>query len=705
DLAQKYLHTSKTYFFLTQREKDLIRTLPPLTVAYNPNWIPFEMQNEHGEFSGVIAQAYQRISALTGLRFHFIPTPSDPSVHLDMFTSFEQNFDAASVLGMNLTDAYITLPMVLVRKVGTDAPNKRTATSAKNYSYEGMMSKGYDFVQYDTPEACIAAVKSGEVEQAFVDAVAAESCLRRAPYKGLTRVVLQGQRLNVCAAVSDKLDPLVYNVINKAVLYLSGSEMNDLLISNTFQESKIDFRKMMEQMPMDVFLILFLFCAFLGVSIAFVIRIRSAGKIKAILYYDSLTGLLTKYGFEQRVRETLAKSSKGFFMVDFDVHKFHDFNSLQGRPAGDALLCAIAKKSLENCAADELCARIYADHFMCLVRDQSVEHLIMQITEGSRIFNHADNPLMIGFKYGIYEIKDRSMPVSQMMDRAYVAKQMIDPKSKEFYRVYDDDFYQRQLNESALLLDAESAFRNKEFVAYYQPKFDAKTECVVAAEALVRWRRANGELIFPDRFIELFEKNGKIRELDFYMLREACAYQRQLLDKGISCVPISVNFSGVHFYDADFAGRIDRMVREYRLDKHWIEIEFTETEMIENLGIAEKVFTDLRELGFSIAMDDFGSGYSSLNSLKDIPIDIVKLDRGFFCEPLHRENADLIVAAVIRLAALMKLKTVAEGIETKEQLDFVRDCGCDMIQGYYFSCPIEASAFCAMLTKTEDCTI
>ena len=235
----------------------------------------------------------------------------------------------------------------------------------------------------------------------------------------------------------------------------------------------------------------------------------------------------------------------------------------------------------------------------------------------------------------------------------------------------------------------EKALANEEFLVYYQPKYDPRTDELRGAEALIRWNSpANGGLIPPGRFIPIFEKNGFITKIDHYMLEHVARDQKEWLDGGKKCVPVSVNVSRAHFIEDDLAEQIRDIVDRAGTPHELIEIELTESAFFDDKNALISTIRKLRDYGFAVSMDDFGSGYSSLNSLKEMPLDILKLDADFFRNDDTDGRGRIVVAEAINLARRLSMKTVAEGVEEKDQVDFLAQEGCDMIQGYYYAKPM-----------------
>ncbi|MEG0379547.1 MAG: EAL domain-containing protein, partial [Eubacterium sp.] len=313
-------------------------------------------------------------------------------------------------------------------------------------------------------------------------------------------------------------------------------------------------------------------------------RLRYTQKEHKRLSLDPLTGAFSEAGFELAVAKIMHKASKPLYITDFDICLFSSYNELNGKAEGDALLKNIVRivKSL-ICEQDVIC-RAYADHFIVLASKDSLEALIEDISMAfDSITEAAKSTIMV--KFGVYPVTDKNVPIDKMLDFAAMAKRSIKDDSSTFVNVFDEGLLERYVSDAKMISAFQAAIEQKEFVAYYQPKFDAAKKTVVGAEALVRWVSSDGTLIPPCRFIELFEKSGQIQQLDLYMLEEACLFLQGLREKGIPMLPIAVNFSRVHLHNREFLNEVNEIVDRYNIPKHFIEIEFTETTMLNNTDL------------------------------------------------------------------------------------------------------------------------
>ncbi|MCR4923006.1 MAG: EAL domain-containing protein, partial [Lachnospiraceae bacterium] len=289
-------------------------------------------------------------------------------------------------------------------------------------------------------------------------------------------------------------------------------------------------------------------------------------------------------------------------------------------------------------------------------------------------------------------VRRKDVDIESDYNNAVTAVSTLEGNDSSGVLFFDNRLYEEHKWESIVTEQEKKALDNKEFLVYYQPKYDPKTDRLKGAEALIRWNSPEFGLVSPGRFIPIFEKNGFIKEIDHYMLRSVAADQKRWFDEGRKCVPISVNVSRAHFIESDLAEQIRDTVDREGTSRSLIEIELTESAFFDDKDALISIIEKLKEYGFSVSMDDFGSGYSSLNSLKDMPLDVLKLDAEFF-RGGDKERGEKVVSETIKLAKSLKMKTVAEGVEIKDQVEFLAEQGCDMIQGYYYAKPMPKNEF------------
>ncbi|MEA4895513.1 MAG: EAL domain-containing protein [Oscillospiraceae bacterium] len=403
---------------------------------------------------------------------------------------------------------------------------------------------------------------------------------------------------------------------------------------------------------------------------------------------DTLTGLYNKTGFERETKKALSRLSPDLAcsVISFEVVSFRTYNELYGYEAGDVLLKTIADTILRFKRNGDVVSRLYSDHFVWFTTGGDNEEIFSTIRDALKSANATGLPFFLCA--GIYFVDNSEMPVWEMTDKASIAKDTIKYNCSTGVALFNESMLECQLQDAGMVANMMKGLECGEFVEYYQPKYDTHTEKVTGAEALARWKKPDGEIIQPSRFIELFERNGFIRKLDFYIFEKVCEFQASMQAKGVALLPVSVNFSRVHMHDLHFPQRLLNITQKYGIDPKYLEIELTESAFILDAKDQNKIADKLHEYGFSVAIDDFGSGFSSLNMLKDFDADTLKIDTKFLEGFEDGGRVGTVVTSVIRLAKWLGISVVAEGVETRDQVDFLHSLGCETIQGYYYSRPI-----------------
>ena len=411
---------------------------------------------------------------------------------------------------------------------------------------------------------------------------------------------------------------------------------------------------------------------------------------------DAATGLLGKEAFFDEAAAYLRHSgARDVSIVCFDVDHFKLFNDLHGLDCGDELLRYLGRALALRFSPDgaQPLARLAADTFaLCAtgIRPERVERILVDIS------SECPNGIDAIVRAGVYRIEDPASPVSIMCDRAVIALRTV--KGSYFDRValYDPGMREALVLEREVVAGIESALREDRIELFLQPKCNIRTGKIVGAEALARWRHPERGIVAPGEFIPLIERNGLVRSLDLRVWEKTAAWIRGLIDEGVQPVPVSVNVSRADIYLVDVAAELHALVERYGIEPSLIEVEITESAYSERPDRIVAAFDELAERGLTVLMDDFGSGYSSLNMLKDINVDVLKIDMRFLDRD-DRRSKD-IMESVIRMARWLDLPVIAEGVETREQVNFLLDVGCSYAQGYYYARPMEAAAFEALLT-------
>lgn len=427
-----------------------------------------------------------------------------------------------------------------------------------------------------------------------------------------------------------------------------------------------------------------------------VIRLKESSLTLAAVERDELTGLYTEQAFLHYVKQIMSfKPNKKIQVIVAKIRDFKLVNSIYGSKRADEYLCYLASAYSER-LKDGLIARKGSTSFVCLFYgDEELRHQELVDTVNRIAANAPIHGVKV--KYGIYEDVDHNLPISTVCDYASLAIETIMDSYDCDVAYYTDEVALKRIHDQLIENSFETAISNQEFTVYYQPKIDIRTEKVVAAEALVRWNRADGTMISPGRFVPIYEKDGQIEKLDEYVFRKVCQFQKRIAKEQKTPLSISVNLSRSSILRDGVAERYIDIVRENGIPFSCVPLELTESAAIYGDRI-RKTAGQLVDAGFELHMDDFGSGYSSMISLNQLPFSTLKIDKSLI-DHVCEEKGKTLVEQVIMLAKLLNMKVVAEGVETKDQIEVLKQLKCDEIQGFYYAKPMPEDAFLAYVQK------
>lgn len=428
-------------------------------------------------------------------------------------------------------------------------------------------------------------------------------------------------------------------------------------------------------------------------------------ELNNVMNYDPLTEIYSKNKFFSASKALLkANPDKQFAFLRLDIDRFKLINSFFGTAYGDRLLKHVAKRIRDFAKTTECCTfgRIDADVFGIFTPYQGKKETVKQIEQAVENMKKLSASYNIMIVYGVYVVTDRSLPISFMCDRAALAAKTVKGHYMKSYAFYDDKMRLSIENEQNIINEMSDALENHEFVPYYQPKYDVKTNKPVGAEALARWIHPTKGFISPGVFIPIFEKNGFISKLDFYIWECVCKQLKEWKDSGVPLFPVSVNVSRVNLYNPNLSKIIIELTKKYDVDPKYFNIEITESVYTDDNVMIDDITSQLRNNGFTILMDDFGSGYSSLNVLKDVQVDMLKMDMMFMFKAKYDGRAETIISSVIRMAKWLNIPVIAEGVDRAEQVEFLKSVGCDYIQGFYYSKPLPAAEYEKLISDQEE---
>lgn len=420
---------------------------------------------------------------------------------------------------------------------------------------------------------------------------------------------------------------------------------------------------------------------------------------------DPVTGVFQLGAFKERAARQLEDISKekNYALICTDICSFERVNNLYGMQKADKLLADTAKMIMASGKCILLCCRSVADHFVALARYQDFSTFRNMLNELCNRFaveignEYSDAYPRLGI--GVYRIDKEHPPIQKMVEYANLARKSLRTNTTSHIAVYDERVYTQLIRAGKIEQSMKNAMAQHEFKAFIQPKYNLETGQIVGAEALVRWIREDGSMIYPDDFIPIFEKNGFIVELDFFILSEVCRMIQRRLQEKRHCVPISINQSRVLLQEKDYVKRVADILEKYDTPPRYIELELTERIFRDDLTDLAKMMGELRNLGVRWSIDDFGTGYSSLNLLKELPVDIIKIDKSFLDETESSETSKIIIRKTVELTQELDKTVVCEGVETENQADYLRGIRCDMAQGYLYAKPMPMEEFEKLLDK------
>ena len=421
-----------------------------------------------------------------------------------------------------------------------------------------------------------------------------------------------------------------------------------------------------------------------------VIRLRESSVSLREIEKDSLTGLYTEQAFFHYSRRIMQfRSDKKMHVIIGRIKDFELIISIYGRKKANELLCYMASIYNKKFKYGLLAKKGKAS-FLCLLSDdykldhQRMDNVINEFTENAPIKG-------IRIKYGIYKNIDKNLPITTICDYASMAAETVMEDYNHDYAYYTDELAQKRIYNQMIENCFTDALKNKEFMIYYQPKIDVITEKVIGAEALVRWQRTDGSMISPENFIPIYEKNGQIQKLDAYIFGQVCRLQKRILDESKKLLSVSVNLSRSSILCEEIVEQYTKIVRENDIPITCVPLEITESASVYGQKVV-KVAERLLQSGFKLHIDDFGSGYSSMESLSRLPFSVLKIDKSLI-DHICETRVEILVNHIIKLSKDLNMRVLAEGVETKEQLDILRKIKCDEIQGFYYARPMPEVEF------------
>ena len=714
-MAEKYLSTRGIVNFLTPDEIEWLGEHGTIRVGYRADFMPFcGVDDASGQLAGALADYLKfaencEKNAELSFETRAFATMDDGFNALEnneidcLFPLNLSSYDGEQ-LGLIISDPFVTTEMFAAVRTADHMgiSNEKGTVVAMIDGHRNHRAfvmdhfPEWEIKYFPDSDSCFKAVADGYADCTLISNYRLNRRSGECEKYGLSTLAT-GEAMNLSFAVR-RQDDCLYSILNKVTSLLPNATINASLTKYSFMDDKVTFGEFIKD---NLALFVGIVAAIIIVILILVLKgARSAAsanegrKIISETERDHLTNLYNRSFFMMYANRVFrSHPEKRMDAIVINIDRFHSLNALNGRDLGDEVLRALGSE-IEAYLRENygIAARIEGDYFDIFCAQQgSYQGLLDRLQMKLNSVTHNRETVL---RMGVMPWQE-NMPPEKMFDHAWSACTMVRRNYKTHLMVYDEKMRKRDQLNLTLLNDFERALEQHEFKIYFQPKYDIRSEKPVLAsvEALVRWKHPKLGMITPDDFIPLFERNGQITALDNYVWNESARQIADWRDRFGKSIPASVNLSRLDVFDPKLSSTLEGIVEKYGLKHSDLKLEVTESAYTENADHLIRVIGELREKGYEIEMDDFGSGYSSLNMLSHMPIDVLKMDIGFIRNIERNERDMRLVELIIDLARNLKVLVVAEGVETDGQLKLLKDAGCDLAQGYYFSRPLPLDEF------------
>lgn len=703
-----YGRPSKNLIGITREEYEFINSGRKVRVACDADSYPLEYIDKNGVYRGVYADAMKLIEKESGLSFEYVPLDDYKQAwellsggEVDMTSRMFINDKEAAEYNISYTDSYLQANYTMVCRGDEQFPDNPRVSIPEQYvglryfveenypEWETLLSEGVEDGFYKVEER--------DADATIIDAIYLQTVYNLNHYDNLVVMPTRNMEFPVRCGIGGPDSDVIKSIVNKTISRIPSEQFERCAVENAinvaYEPAFLDlFKKFLPMLIVLAVLVVAIFVVFLKVK---------ERHYRHLAMTDSVTGLWNGSKFRQEADEPLSHMGrKEYQLISLDIKHFKYVNNDFGERAADGILQVIAKRIHMQFDNEALYARDMADMFLILTeKKEDIEERLDRICEEIVFENNGrEQRYKPVVKFGISLVSDKEAGVAlgEYIDRASIARKSIKGSINQKIAFYNQEMADTVSGERKIERCMEEALKNHEFVVYYQPKFQLESESIIGAEALVRWMSPHEGLVSPGQFIPIFERNGFIVKLDFYVYEEVLKNMARWREEGKKPIVVSVNVSRAHIDTADFLHNLVSLADKYGVPHSMLELELTETV----LGEREKILSFIsacKEAGFQISIDDFGSGYSSLNLLKELPVDVLKIDREFLNETETSEKSSIIVEQVVEMATKIHILTLCEGVESRSQAEFLKQIGCDMAQGFLYSRPIPAGEFEKML--------
>ena len=548
---------------------------------------------------------------------------------------------------------------------------------------------------------CLDALINKKADVAYSNIHTANYLIKNSRYAGLVISPVDSYENDLRIGISRQADGRLFAVMDKSLQFLPIEQMDDLVLKHSVPNRETTLKEFIAQYPLGAFsalmVVSLIITVLLGVNLA--IKSSSNRRIQMLLHRDTLTGISNLYKFRRDCTQLLKCSdADGHVLLFGDICQFKTINDQFGFSTGDQLLCAYADILRDNVTENELCARISADMYVLLLRYDGWENLkarLRHMDDKLDIWRQQQEmPYRINTVYGAYTVnRAEGRDVQLMLDLANYARREAKRNNNFNVLLYDEHMRQEALLHQELNGRLETAIRDGELVPWFQAKVDMRTGAIIGSEALVRWNHPVHGLLMPGSFIPLFERNGLVVDIDMHIFEQVCMTMQSWRLRNLPLRTVSCNFSRLHFDRPEFPRQLAEIAERYAIPHELLEVEITESAIMKNPEAAWLRLIQLKQYGFKTAIDDFGSGYSSLGLVQMLNADVIKIDRSFVQRDLPGQRAQIVLGSIIRLALELEMAVICEGVETAEQAAILMRLGCFKAQGFYYARPEPENEF------------
>lgn len=675
-------------------DTELLQEHGVYTVAYSENYVPFSYTDTNGNVAGMAISIMDCIAQLAGIEVQYVSVNDanrngiDVDINLAILT--EDQLDGVS----NRSVSYTSLQMMAVSNTDTvDSQDATVGHLPYYYIEENEVERqlpGCTTYIYFSYSEMAQDFLTGNLDYMLVTSLVSSQMLETT-YDVDNYVIPTSMNLNMYMSFSDEMDADTVASLNNLIRSLDSDYIYSLMLSTVIAASDAEMTtlEVLQAYAVPILVSILIVFAFFVAVIFRMTRIKRQS-LEEIINVDGHTQLMTEHKFMEETQKILQTAKAGeYYLITIDIDNFKTINEVYGYDVGTRTIIRFGAVLQSIFPKSALVARFFADSFAVLYKADALGLKISEAAEYEAFMAQTMDDLFgqsyrITTSTGIYKVDDLSLPLSYMIDCANVARRQGKTSYGSTQILFTKDIEHSIHLKNDIVLSMETAMKQKEFQVYYQPKVSLKTGELIGAEALIRWIQADGQIRYPDQFIPLFESNGFIREIDFFVLETVCVF----LSKYPEIPKIAVNFSGYSMLDGQLVQQVQSIIRSHGIEPGRLEIEITESAVVSNFEPMVEQTTRLKELKLAISMDDFGAGISSLNRLKDLDIDVLKIDKGFLREKDLGKRSVAIVQHIISMARELGIVTVAEGVEYGEQEALLKNLGCDMAQGYHYARPM-----------------